>query len=1130
MISRPKPTYIVYLLFFINYTIAAQKSNIPYQLNDYTNGVNSTYNNNKDHTDSHRTVIWDLTEDNGIFNNNLTLIGQDDALNFNKKQAKSNGVENDITIAIIDLENDNNVNSNIFFADRTFLAWGNNNGGTTPAPDILKNFGSSTAVESITRATPISRIWKMVVTDSIPSVKLSIPKSMVSLTNTGHENYIMIIADDPLFTKNVTSATMEDLGTNLEVDFHFENTKYVTFGSTTDTKIGPRSAYFDNYLNKDSYLDAGNSNDLANKNFTISAWVKRDIGQSNFDILSKRNFNTNEAIAPIDNYTHGYALTINDSSKFCIEWKDPDDTFNNIIETKRAIPQNEWHHIAVTFNRSTNMTKLYVDGNEEANSNTLNPINVHSASHFLIGASHYIKRQRKARGSIDEVRVWDVTLSENQLRYLMNQEIENNSSFVDGKILPNNTSKNETITIPWSSLKAYYTMNTLVFGSVKDESNNRNDASMINYSSLDKQSAPLPYKTSGNDTDWDSPNSWINGNVQYIPGANSSLSKTESTIDYNIVQIDHDINLNNNDIEIIPASKKENRTLLGVIVNSGATLKLIGDNASNTGSGLTISHYLKLDGTIDLEGESQLIQTEHSDLDVSSKGNIERDQQGAKNLYTYNYWSSPVGIVNGSSNNNSYTLRSNIMKNGTISNSPKNINFMISGYNGSVNGTDISIADYWIWKYNNKTNSNYSSWQHVRSTGSLVPGEGFSMKGVDNSEPSLNTIQNYVFDGKPNNGTITLELSPGNDYLIGNPYASAIDADEFILDNIEDGIGRASNNVIEGTLYFWDHYASNSHMLGHYQGGYATYTLLTSLPPISNDANIEIETVENTKTPKRYIPVAQGFFVTAKDGGTITFRNSQRIFKPETDTNSSFVKSPNVKNSNSNTNSKRIIKFKFDSPSGYHRVIALGTMPDATTYYDKGYDAPLIEDNLEDIYWKFDDNNYVIQAINSFGEDKNLPLSIKINTSGVIKFQIQNLDNIEDNLNILLYDNLSNTYHNLRQGEYQIHLDSGEYNDRFEIAFLNSETLSNKEVINDNDIAIFFSNDKKNIIIQNPKFKNIQSIQIQNIVGQSIFQSYENISESDIEFKVNGIKSGTYIVKLKTNDNNSIIKKILAKI
>ncbi len=54
-------------------------------------------------------------------------------------------------------------------------------------------------------------------------------------------------------------------------------------------------------------------------------------------------------------------------------------------------------------------------------------------------------------------------------------------------------------------------------------------------------------------------------------------------------------------------------------------------------------------------------------------------------------------------------------------------------------------------------------WQHMRSTGTIYAGEGYTMKGPGTG--SISTPQNYVFIGKPNNGDITLNISSGNDYL-----------------------------------------------------------------------------------------------------------------------------------------------------------------------------------------------------------------------------------------------------------------------------------------------------------------------------------------------------------------------------
>ena len=71
-----------------------------------------------------------------------------------------------------------------------------------------------------------------------------------------------------------------------------------------------------------------------------------------------------------------------------------------------------------------------------------------------------------------------------------------------------------------------------------------------------------------------------------------------------------------------------------------------GQDDNNSGQGLWITHYLKLDGFIDLVGKSQLLQKKYNStqigesvLDVTSSGYIERDQKGQPNKFNYNYLS-----------------------------------------------------------------------------------------------------------------------------------------------------------------------------------------------------------------------------------------------------------------------------------------------------------------------------------------------------------------------------------------------------------------------------------------------------------------------------------------------------------
>jgi hypothetical protein len=121
------------------------------------------------------------------------------------------------------------------------------------------------------------------------------------------------------------------------------------------------------------------------------------------------------------------------------------------------------------------------------------------------------------------------------------------------------------------------------------------------------------------------------------------------------------------------------------------------------------------------------------------------------------------------------------------------------------------------------------------------------MKGTSGDVP-LSTAQNYTFEGLPHNGTINLMSSVDRNYLIGNPYPSAIDAEKFINDNLAVTRGE---NYFDGALYFWDHFGKkDSHILLEYVGGYAALTKLGAVPAISNDDRIDNSDPVNKKVTK----------------------------------------------------------------------------------------------------------------------------------------------------------------------------------------------------------------------------------------------------------------------------------------
>ena len=120
-----------------------------------------------------------------------------------------------------------------------------------------------------------------------------------------------------------------------------------------------------------------------------------------------------------------------------------------------------------------------------------------------------------------------------------------------------------------------------------------------------------------------------------------------------------------------------------------------------------------------------------------------------------------------------------------------------------------------------------------------------------------------------------------------------------------------------------------------------------------------------------------------------------------------------------------------------------------------------------------------------------------------------------------------NIYHDLKQRDYEVYLNAGQYLERFEIAFSEAVTL-NTDNFENTSIQVYFSKENESIIIHNPEYKNIESAEVFNILGQSIYKFKTSNHENYITYKTKRINTGTYIIKLKT-DQGILSKKILIK-
>ena len=821
-------------------------------------------------------------------------------------------------------------------------------------------------------------------------------------------------------------------------------------------------------------------------------------------------------------------------------------------------PNTRWYHIALLGN------KLYIDGIDSGS--TINATG--TGNQTLIGANWNNAKEPENHfsGWIEEIRIWKTPLDPKEIRFMMNQRLDlstkANGADVQGEVVPNKPINGSYYTgggfnldqdgkafynENWNDLIAYYRLISAepdpilgiipdtykpVAGYSPDLALTAVDARLHNMTTHQQNTSPTPY-FSGTNGKWSEPSTWARPNVWDYPNSTHNGDDEGTPIEWNIARINHNIYSDSKDI-----------TMLGLL--SETADKELSINPSQF---IRISHYLLLDGNMDLEGESQLLQDHGSILDNASDGWAEIDQQGRKISFNYNYWTSPHS--NQGSDNNSGFMLNKVKFDGSDPNNPTEI-IWSNGYyaaDGPKTTPRLTISNEWIWDFRGGRNDDYSDWLHLGSDYLEIVGAGYSMKGTDGTV-GLGAEQNYVFRGKPNNGNIPntdLNIVSGRDFLIGNPYPSAIDGLKFINDN---------QGVFNGSIYFWDHFGGSTHILKEYIGGYATWNLSGGLKAISNDWRINEEGGNGSLEPGRYIPVAQGFFISTFNGGSggdIDFNNTQRVFVTESQEPPPGADDPSVflqheenivkgkaQNKEGITEDDRVkIRVKFESPLRYYRQILVTLDQNTTNGFDLGYDAPLIENNLEDMYWYFDEKPYVIQGVPDFEKEQILPVAIKSKEGGEFTIKIDKTENWPSGKELYLKDKVLDSIHDILSESYIGTAETGgEINDRFEIVFFKEK--SQDPVIDPDDIidpnlpildgivGISYSTFDKQVKISNFDLLEVDKVMIFDLGGKLIQVFDELPTEKEILLGMRPVRSGVYIVKVFC-ENGICNKKIIVK-
>jgi hypothetical protein len=466
---------------------------------------------------------------------------------------------------------------------------------------------------------------------------------------------------------------------------------------------------------------------------------------------------------------------------------------------------------------------------------------------------------------------------------------------------------------------------------------------------------------------------------------------------------------------------------------------------------LTVNGVLTNNGTVYVNNNGSLVQTTGSTL--AGSGTYQVQRQGASGQ-RFNFWSSPI-----------------------------------TGQNG-VPGTSYSYNPNAGTQDDSDDNPSDPGWNSFNGT--MTPGVGYAGQGGGMA----------TFTGTVNNGNIPYTLvyhafdntysqtSPGTPFnLVGNPYPSAISAAQLITDN----------PTIDGTIYFWDDDLSGG--TDYSRTDFAYWNGTGGLGTGAGSAG----------APNGSISTAQGFYVRALSGGTLTFNNGQRVAGP----NTQFLK-PNGADSR--------LWLSVESADHFDQVL-IGALEDATEEEDRLYDAIKMRSaNGISLSAVGNDVEHAIMAFPPPVANKTIPLRVNTEANGTHIFKAQTIENFNE---FALYfdDALTGDSYQIEEGVgIPIEIHAGEHLNRFYLNLVRTSFTGIREA-EESPLTAYAANGY--LTVGCAGCAPDASIELLDMSGRVVLSERNPDFEGGMSVTdISGLSTGVYVVRVVT-DNQVLSQKII---
>jgi len=384
--------------------------------------------------------------------------------------------------------------------------------------------------------------------------------------------------------------------------------------------------------------------------------------------------------------------------------------------------------------------------------------------------------------------------------------------------------------------------------------------------------------------------------------------------------------------------------------------------------------------------------------------------------------------------------------------------------------------------------------------------KGYIIRAPNNISTTVPAAWPGEFYGRPRNGSYSLNVFDNglvagvdqNRNLLGNPYPSAIDADQLWSEN---------SAQLTGNFYFWTHNTPSNGQV-YLENDYASYNASGGTGTSASASGL------NNSAPNGFIAAGQGFFAEALSSGTVTFNNTIRV----AGNNGLFFR-----NANQSIERHRVWLNVINNQGAFKQTL-VGYIEGATNDRDTRFDGEFVEvGNTVALYSLLNQDKLTIQGrALPFVDTDEIPLGFKTTVAGTFEIQLADFDGLFDQGQaIYLEDKVLNVIHDLRESNYSFTTAVGTFEERFELQFLNG-TLG-VPTFNEEGVVVYKNNQT---IFINTGVTLMKEVKIFDIRGRLVAEK-TSINATDVQFSNLNTAQQVLLVQITTEEGVVVTKKVI---